>query len=325
MITLQELRSDSRASKAIDEKRVATSFGIEDVRDEVTRLTRQTPRDPQEVRLFLESRKALIRSHAGLPPAEKQRAIAHVEEIMSGGKVTLPTPGGVGYGVIYDQSLRSSFGTGTVLTVNYICPDKPGGNVSNTVYLTATNRSARGVEALMHYQAQNLVEFRVYDWARPGQEWQVTLNHAALADYFYPITIGGKTYQTVTVNNFTYQARTDGTWRNDVLLFNRRKVFVYDLVYRYEYPSTPAQQQGASVGWWGPIVETFQDSYSNTQPLGFIWAQVLTRTTEIGEWVTVLGWQNLTPSNSWIRQDNKGFVIVYQQPDTDLIVEGKPG
>ena len=39
----------------------------------------------------------------------------------------------------------------------------------------------------------------------------------------------------------------------------------------------------------------------------------------------MLGWQNLTPSNSWVRQDNKGFVIVYQEPDTDLIVEGKPG
>jgi hypothetical protein len=325
MSTQQEVSSDSRASKAIAGKAAEASFKIDDEQARVARISAQTPRKPHEVSRFLERRKGLIQSHVGLASAEKQKSIAHIEGIMRGGNVSLPTPGGIGYGVIYDQSLRSSFGTGTVLTVNYICPDKPGGNVSDTVYLTATNRSARGVEALMHYQAQNLVEFRVYDWARPGQEWQVALDHAALADYFYPVTIGGNTYQNITVNNFTYQASTDGTWRNDVLLYNYKKRVVYDLVYRFEYSSTPAEQQGASVGWWGPIVETFQDSYSNTLPLGFIWAQVLTRTVEIGDWVTVLGWQNLTPSNSWVRQDNKGFVIVYQEPDTDLIVEGKQG
>ena len=169
MITLQELSSDSKASKAIAEKAAESSFGIEDVHDEVARITAHMPQKPDEVYKFLESRKTLIQSQAHLASAEKQTAIARIEGIMKGKKGTLPTPGGVGYGVIYDQSLRSSFGTGTVLTVNYICPDKPGGNVSNTVYLTATNRSRRGVEALMHYNAQNLVEFRVYDWcARPG-------------------------------------------------------------------------------------------------------------------------------------------------------------
>jgi hypothetical protein len=72
-------------------------------------------------------------------------------------------------------------------------------------------------------------------------------------------------------------------------------------------------------------VETFLDRYSNTQPLGFVWAHVLTHTTGIGDWVTVLSWQNLTSSNSWIRQYNQGFVIVYREPDTDMIVKGKPG
>jgi hypothetical protein len=42
----------------------------------------------------------------------------------------------------------------------------PGGNVNTWLYLTATNRSGLGVEALVSYDGQNTPHFRVYDWAR---------------------------------------------------------------------------------------------------------------------------------------------------------------
>ena len=53
-------------------------------------------------------------------------------------------------------------------TVESLCKQTqstPGGNVQNNLYLTATNRTTRGLEVYVDYfGANNIANLRVYDW-----------------------------------------------------------------------------------------------------------------------------------------------------------------
>ena len=54
---------------------------------------------------------------------------------------------------------------GSELLWSAICPAAPGGNTQTVVYTTATNRAARGVEALVAYGPNYGVAFRTCDWS----------------------------------------------------------------------------------------------------------------------------------------------------------------
>jgi hypothetical protein len=56
-------------------------ISVADMRAEFERLSRQTPRDPEAERAFLESKIEMIRHDSNLPEAEKARAI---EELRRG-------------------------------------------------------------------------------------------------------------------------------------------------------------------------------------------------------------------------------------------------
>lgn len=80
-------------------------------------------------------------------------------------KTTPPVPGGVGYGFFYtDPGFKTAWGHGTSLAFDIVCPTPPGGNVNTWLYLTATNRSGKGVEAFISYNGQNDTHFKVFDW-----------------------------------------------------------------------------------------------------------------------------------------------------------------
>jgi hypothetical protein len=241
----------------------------------------------------------------------------------AGGKEDDTVKGGYGYCTLYTDSFRRSFGTGTGIAHDVVCPTVPGGNVDNFLYLTAMNRARFGVEAHPLYYKQNQVQFRVYDWARPdGQRGQMLIPFSALADYLYTTTDQTNTsYQVITVQNLTYQiSATD--WTNDILLWNNRHERL-DRIYKYNYQSTTDQQQeyGPS-GWWGPDVETFQDHYTDTNVLGFLDVVIFTRPDGIADdWTPPIS-PHLGEHDVTVRQDNLGFEVVRLVPYRDILVKG---
>lgn len=127
------------------------------------------PAPEEEVRAFLRKRIALIRDSRHLDDAGKERRIGELEQLLDGSATgacppeILPVPGGVGFGVFYRPGLLG-FAQSARLYHTFVCPSTAGGDNADYLYLTATNRSAKGVEALILYYGQEAARFRVYDW-----------------------------------------------------------------------------------------------------------------------------------------------------------------
>lgn len=227
-----------------------------------------------------------------------------------------PVPGGVGYGSFFTDDYKANYHTGTVIAVDIICPQTPGGNVNTWLYLTETNRTAKGVEALVYYIGQSELGFKVFDWAR-DDHWQVTLSAAELKDYLTTKNIEGADRQVLSLQNQTYIVDTPQgkQWRNSVFLYDHKKD-CYALLYEYEYDATEAQQKGDWIGSWGPIVETFQDDYKDTNPLGFSYTYMQERDDQ-DKWTN---FHLLTNDISTIRDDNKGFKLIFLEPNHSFAV-----
>jgi hypothetical protein len=226
-----------------------------------------------------------------------------------------PTPGGVGYGMFYTDNFRTDFTHGTGICWDIICPNPPGGNVDTYLYLTATNRTALGVEALVMYNGQGDTSFRVFDWSRyPAEPWQTNIPFGNLAGYLMPETAHGQSYDTLMLTNLTFKT-DDDQWKNQVLLWNQG-ADAWELTYEHTYAATLAQQTGDWVGSWGPIVETFQDAYSGTERMGSLSTQMITRAA--GGWGA---WTNLSGVQSEVRTDNKGFDLVFRDANYNWAVE----
>ena len=281
---------------------------------------------------FLESKRELVASSPHLSDAARERALlridarrAQVADTQSGeeGDETggeeepgePPVPGGIGMGVIYNDDFRADFGTGTAIEFYIACPRQPGGNVATWLYLTAMNRATDGVEAFISYYGQEDFHFKVFDWARDDQShWQVDLPYDALAPYVAQVSIEGTEQSCVYVMNYTYEVES-GTWANEAYLQNFDTGNA-DLIYRYSYVSTAGAQRSGAEGWWGPIVETFQASYTGTRPLGFAYTNVASQ--QNGVWGA---WEHTTPENSWIREDGTGFKEIVFSPNFTMIVD----
>jgi hypothetical protein len=281
--------------------------------------------EPGSERVFLASKLEMLRTHPSFTPAERleaEAAIARtlgintvdvVRAIATAKRKTPPVPGGVGYGMFYTSGFRTAFGRGTSFYYEIVCPHQPGGNVNTWLYLTATNRAQKGVEAFVSYQGQNDTRFKVFDWARSDQ-WQTNIPFANLTSYLRSTVAHGWGLQALLVWNSTFEIGTN-RWRNEVLLHNR-VTNRWDLVYRYDYTSTTTEQTSGWPGSWGPIVETFQNSYQNTRWLGFLNTMLIARNAA-GQWGN---WGVLTASQSTIRNDNQGFSPLFLDPNYSFVV-----
>jgi hypothetical protein len=164
--------------KEIYSRALDRTLPVHDARAEFARMPRRSRNDKEALRAFLESKREMIRSHARLTAAEKRRALAEIDSIeagagdgapeagsdtggVDGGDDDPPLPGGVGFGVFYDAAYKFAFDSGTAAEFSILCPDRPGGNVDTWLYLTATNRSALGVEAYVAYYGQDEPSFVV--------------------------------------------------------------------------------------------------------------------------------------------------------------------
>src|SRR5262249_46264691 len=150
-------------------------------------ISAQTPRDTAAEQAFIASKLQMIRTHPTLKPAERDAVASEIApgltELLPE-RYTGPIPGGVGYGMFYNAAFKTNFATGTAIYWELICPNPPGGNVNTFLYLTATNRSAKGVEAFISYNGQSQTFFKVFDWARyPAAPWQTNVPFASLGNY----------------------------------------------------------------------------------------------------------------------------------------------
>ncbi|MFL6235834.1 MAG: hypothetical protein ACJ76N_22075 [Thermoanaerobaculia bacterium] len=138
---------------------------------------------------------------------------------------------------------------------------------------------------------------------------------STLGPYLSPLEIGGTTHQVLHVVNSTYQSG-EPAWTNEVYLLNAVSERA-DLIYSFDYPASAQEQRIGWIGSWGPIVETFQDRYEGTSPLGFAYANVVSRDASF-RWGDL---EALSPATSFLREDALGFSLVAFAPNHTLIVE----
>jgi hypothetical protein len=288
-----------------------------DVRADFAKITKQTPRDAASEQAFLASKLHMVQTHPTLHLAERAALSSNLSAMVKKGRAKKkeipPVPGGVGYGMFYNSSFKTNFVTGTAIYWEVICPNPPGGNVNTWLYLTATNRTAKGVEAFISYNGQNQTYFKVFDWAR-SEHWQTNIPFANLGPYLRTASAHGAPYQVLPLMNVTSQSGTN-YWYNQVWLWNHIAVR-WDLAYQYGYSATLVDQQSGWVGSWGPIVETFQSLYQSTYPMGSLSTQLISRDAS-NQWGA---WHFLSATDSYIRADNVGFHLLFNDPNYNWAV-----
>lgn len=280
-------------------------------------------------RAFLRSKEHLLRTQPTLTPAERRRHLSLLsrnlpfrnldEDDMLG---TRPVPGGVGYGTFYTPDYKEAFATGTEIAWSAICQAALGGTSTKYLYITATNRSAYGVEALVAYPHPDECWFQVYDWSIPEPQdaqnndprWVVNLAYGTLNNYMQSQTINGILMPILPIYNSTKKI-ADGQWRNEVFLYDHT-VSQWVSKYAREYATPDDAQHNAWVGSWAPIIEAFDTNYQNTNPLG-VW-NVQTRSADTdGNWSP---WFNLSAQQAQPRNDGVGFQTSSLDPYFDWIV-----
>ncbi len=288
-------------------------FATADIRADFAKITKQTPRDTAAEQAFFASKLHLLKTHPTLHLAERQATVAEFAvRLKRPKKYTGPPPGGVGYGMFYHPTFKTNFATGTAIYWEIICPNPPGGNVNTWLYLTATNRSAKGVEAFISYNGQNWTFFKVYDWAR-SNPWQTNIPFASLGSYLRTESAHGSPYRVLSLMNVTSQSVAN-YWYNQVWLWNHN-ANRWDLAYQYGYSATQQDQKTGWIGSWGPIVETFQNFYQGTRPMGALSTQLIGRAGD--QWGA---WHFLSTADSYVRNDNKGFQLLFLDPNYNWAV-----
>jgi hypothetical protein len=295
-----------------------------DATEQARERTRRAERRPDDELAFVESKLRLLDQDTAVPDRAKAPVRADLRARAEAIRRALPPPplvSAVGYGLYYAHEFRSQFGSGTGIQYHIVCPTVVGGSVSTYLYLTATNRAALGCEAYISYFAQDPPDFRVYDWSVSGEDkLRVTLPFDQYPQYRLNVLAYEQTHQTVYVRNLTYRIGA-GLWRNAVLLLNPTESR-FDLIYKNDYEATPADQKKDNLGFWGPIVEVFEDSYAGTNTIGFMQAQLATRDSGSGEWAPdAPQWRHLSPAQSAIQPERLGFERLQLEPNHSFLVK----
>ena len=202
------------------------------------------------------------------------------------GEETPPVPGGLGAGTIYRQGALPANNRAELSTQMIVHPT--GIDVPNWIFTTATNRTDKTVEVVGIYFASD-ASLGVFDWSCSVEDpcpdgsivptWQWTRDLNTLPCYYAPGDDGGG-HQHNLLSYVNASRRRGGdpasggrrsNWRNSVSLLNRctRR---WELVYQHDFVASQRDcSLDSSCGWWGPIVETFNDSpQPAVEELGFV-------------------------------------------------------
>lgn len=275
---------------------------VRDVREEIRRLSEGSPPSEAESLGFLRHRQSVLKS---LQRVETEKGPSEAAEDHP---PQIP-PGGVGQGVMI-RAGELEFRSSTGVYFYILAPAVLGGNTAPLLYLTSSNRAAKGCEALVSYQEQGEGVFRVWDWATPpqpphGTHWVVGLPFGSWGDYRLTYQWHGIDHHALYVVNVTRREGGGDRWVNEVFLHNRR-TGTRDRIWRYDFSWGGVERLD-----WGPIVETFHPDYGETSPVGFAQALFVQDGFQYG----------LSEGNSFIRQDNggHGFQIILLDPNHSFL------
>lgn len=280
---------------------------VKDVSEEMSKLSKAAPVSRAQDRAFRSSKERLIRSNPNLTDKQKKRAIKKIR----GGEAPDPVAqdhqamGGFGLGDYFTPAFQNAFSDQTAVYFTILCPTTAGGNNSDYLYLTSTNRATLFAEAFVSYLGQNVFQFLVYDFARPASPWQINLSYYQLSNYLTTITVNGINYQALEIYNSTKVIGVidpDYQWKNAIHLFNYSTGY-YDSIYHYSYPASMAAQKTGFANW-GPIFETFQEQYSNLNPMGFYLCNMVSHVDDFGD-------RRLYPSKAYFSGPNHGLQLLY--------------
>jgi hypothetical protein len=221
--------------------------------------------------------------------------------------------GDVAEGIVYRPG-QLMFTTTTSIQKTIAFPDKVGGDSNDYLYLTSTNRSAKGVEAHIAYHAQEPPQFWVYDWSRPADSrLALRIPYSDMNQFLFSLTIpsGEKRNGVIVLNSTELQQGT--TWKNSVNLAGivggapTHVVTVYTSTYTL---TSNDEQHDSYFGSWGPQVETFQHFAQDLNTMGYFDLLLRQDGSE----------HALNDSNTFLRNDAVGLELVYQTPDRDFLV-----
>jgi hypothetical protein len=215
------------------------------------------------------------------------REVPNLARLRVATQQTPPVPGGLGAGTVYRQGALRVTSRAELWTQMIVYPD--GIAAPNWIFTTATNRTELTVEVVGIYIGTSAA-LGVFDWSclpaypcpngetMPSWQWTQDLN--GMSCYFQSGDDGGEhVHDLLSYRNRSQKRGADSmppapiaNWRNSVLLLNAC-TGDWDLVYSHDFR---ADQRDCSAdqfqcGWWGPIIETFNDT---PQPpiaeLGFV-------------------------------------------------------
>lgn len=296
---------------------------VVDARATFASATAARPRDRAAEAAFIAARRARLAANPRLSQAEKSALLARFDAAASHETTAPapdPVPGGIGFGTDFQPAFNIAFTSGTALTYQVICPSTAGGNLSTNLYLTAMNRASLGLEAYVAYfGASNIAEFRIFDWSlaqtNVNNGFQTVISFLSLNQYFIGLGTHGQTFQTLYIRNVTLDIG-NGQWVNQAFLFNALHN-TWDFIYVSAYNAALADQHNVSfTGFWGPIVETFQDHYSQTNPMGFFQAQM----SDLDANGNPVNLNLLTTSNTVLLGPNRGFQMMFLNANFDWAV-----
>jgi len=288
---------------------------VDDRREEWERDSKEEPTTKDERQAFYQQRIKLVESSKGSFRKDEllhnlKESVKRVESMddSEAGPESEPIPGGVGFGAYYEDGALT-FDRSSMLRYNIVVNPQIGNPQNHFLYLTATNRSPKGVEAYVSYKQQDNPKFKVFDWSKDGDDqFALTRRYELLADYLGHHEAGGQVYQTLHVSNSTRRLEAPESWINEVMLLNRQ-TGNYDLVYSNEYEL--AQTDEDNYKFWGPIVETFPPFPFTINNVGFFEAQLLQddRPAKL-----------LTPDVTHFHVDHAGYQVVLQEDNYSFIV-----
>jgi hypothetical protein len=248
---------------------------LRDQRETFATISRKAGRNETAERAFLLSMAHLIRTDPTLPSADRKAGVAELNQRLGAASAEAgPFPPVIpqiqAYGVWYNASYKGAFAQGTSMAFEMICPTSLDGSafLPRVLYLLGMNRAGKGLLPLVSYDAITQPQFNVYDWARPDP-LQLGIPWSDLGSYLVTLRHGDRWYQTLGVLNNTLEL-SPGQWRNEAWLWVDT-TWSWDLIYRYDYAATLAEQTGGYIGsWWGPTVMDFDGRafYSRVGALG---------------------------------------------------------
>lgn len=224
------------------------------------------------------------------PPSAAQvhgRGIPKLSTLRAGFLETPPVPGGIGAGTVYRQGSLQVTSRAELYTQMIVHPT--GIAVPNWIFTTATNRTELTIEVVGIYIGTGAA-LGVFDWSclpgypcpngSTGPSWQWTRDFTDLSCYYAVGDDGGGHLHNLLsyVNrshrrgNATAPPAPVPNWTNSVLLLNHC-TDEWDLVYSHDFRAAQrdCSADDFACGWWGPIIETFND---DPQPpineLGFL-------------------------------------------------------